>query len=296
MPAPAAGYAGGGAEPYGAARTAGGDGAARSAAARGRHANGRARMTISYTTEAAPASRPAPTRITSSAARTGRSCSTGPPLSPGADSGCRHGVPWLVGRLGGALALALSSGTRAGLADILEQAIRDTMAAHAGTCDLANPRSPSATVSIVRRRGDTLDYLALCDSPIVLRHRDGRVRVVLDDRTARLPGGRPYPPGLVDEMRNRPGGFWVASTKPEAAREALTGAVPVTDLDGVLVCTDGVHRLVEWYGHTWAQVVTIAEKYGPARLVELVREAERTHGPRGTAKVHDDATAVWIPL
>ena len=296
MPAPAAGYAGGGAEPYGAARTAGGDGAARSAAARGRHANGRARMTICYTTEAAPATPPRPNEDHVVCGPDWAVVLDGATPAPGADSGCRHGVPWLVGRLGGALALALSSGTRAGLADILEQAIRDTMAAHADTCDLANPRSPSATVSIVRRRGDTLDYLALCDSPIVLRHRDGSVRVVLDDRTARLPGGRPYPPGLVDEMRNRPGGFWVASTKPEAAREALTGAVPVTDLDGVLVCTDGVHRLVEWYGHTWAQVVTIAEKYGPARLVELVREAERTHGPRGTAKVHDDATAVWIPL
>lgn len=249
-------------------------------------------MRISYVTEAAPV----PGRENEDHVVCGPDWAVvldGATPWPGVDSGCRHGVPWLVGRLGGALARSLAAREPATLTELLEAAIRDTMAAHAGTCDLGNPSSPSATVAIVRRRGEVLDHLVLCDSPVVLRRTDGSVLVVHDDRTERLPGGRPYTYELVESMRNRPGGFWVASNRPEAAREALTGSTPVASLDGVLVCTDGVSRLVEWYGHAWEDVTAIAAKDGPARLVELVRRAEREQGPR-SGKVHDDATAVWM--
>ncbi|WP_433514862.1 protein phosphatase 2C domain-containing protein [Nonomuraea sp. CA-143628] len=212
----------------------------------------------------------------------------------GVESGCVHDVPWLVAHLGAALARQLSADPEVDLPDALAAAIRATMAAHEATCDLTNADSPSSTAAIVRRRAGRLDYLVLCDSPIALRSSDGRITVVDDDRTAHLPGGRPYSRELVRSLRNQAGGFWVASTRPEAAREALTGSVDGGDLDGVLMVTDGVSRLVEWYGHTWESLASTAKKDGPSRLVELVRAAEREHGPKEGVKVHDDATAAWV--
>ncbi|WP_344452242.1 hypothetical protein [Actinocorallia aurantiaca] len=48
--------------------------------------------------------------------------------------------------------------------------------------------------------------------------------------------------------RNHPGGFWVASTKPAAAREVLTGTVPLEEVASVSVMTDGATRLVDLFG------------------------------------------------
>ncbi|GII88997.1 hypothetical protein Ssi03_69870 [Sphaerisporangium siamense] len=212
----------------------------------------------------------------------------------GVESGCVHDVPWLVARLAAALARGLVLDRGASLQDILGGAIGATMKAHVDTCDLANPDSPSSTVAMLRRRGESVDYLVLCDSPVVLATGDGGVEVVHDDRTEHLPGGRPYSFELVRSTRNRPGGFWVASTDPGAAHEALTGSVAASDLDGALVLTDGVTRLVEWFGYSWETLRRVAEEQGPARLISLVREEEgKTVVPR-PGKPHDDATAAWV--
>jgi hypothetical protein len=208
----------------------------------------------------------------------------------GVDSGCVHDVSWLVRTLAGALAVRLDGDEP--LPGVLARAIAATMDAHAATCDLGNPNSPSCTVAIARRRGDRLDHLVLCDCAIGLWHRDGTVTVVTDDRLERLPGGRPYSLELVASLRNRPGGFWVASTCPEAAAQALTGSTPVAELRGIALFTDGVTRLADWYGHSWELLVSTAAR-APEDLPALVRAQERAHGPvRG--KAHDDATAAWL--
>lgn len=212
----------------------------------------------------------------------------------GVDSGCVHDVPWLVAQLASDLARGLTTRREASLADVLEHAIRSTMAAHSDTCDLANPDSPSSTVAIVRRRRDLVDYLVLCDSPVVLRRTDGTLTVIDDDRTDHLPGGRPYSLELVRSLRNRPGGFWVASTKPEAAREALTGTIDTGAISGALLMTDGVSRLVEWFGRSWGDLVEAADAHGPANLIAQVRDAEKAHDPPHRAKRYDDATAAWV--
>jgi hypothetical protein len=203
------------------------------------------------------------------------------------DSGCIHDVPWLVRHLAAGLLRGLALGG-APLPDVLAEAIGETCAAHAGTCDLRNPDSPSSTVAMIRRRGDTLDYLVLGDSPVILR-RGGEVLAVHDDRSDHLPGGRPYSLALVREMRNAPGGFWVASTNVQAAYEAVSGAA-----DGVTraaLLTDGVTRLHDWYGASWPDLLTVLEADGPAALIRRVREAERTTAVR-RGKRHDDATAI----
>ena len=206
------------------------------------------------------------------------------------DGGCVHDVPWLVRRLAAGI-LAGLLGDPMPLPDVLAEAIKRTCDAHARRCDLANPDSPSSTVAIVRARAGALDYLVLGDSPVVLR-RGSQIVPVRDDRADHLPGGRPYSAELVRRWRNRPGGFWVASTSQRAAREAITGTAE--NVTSAALLTDGVTRLVDRYGVTWTEVLKVLEATdGPAALIRWVRDEERA-APPPLGKPHDDATAVWI--
>lgn len=241
------------------------------------------------------ASEPAPGRANEDLVITGRGWVVvldGATRRPGIDDGCVHSVPWLVQTLGASLAERLDGPDS--LAATLAGAISATMAAHADTCDLDDPDSPSSTAAILREREGVVEYLVLCDSPILLCQRDGEVRVVQDDRIDRLPGGRPYSAELVRAQRNAEGGFWVASTRPEAAYRAVTGSVPVASLSAAALLTDGVTRLVEAYGISWPALTAHLAEHGPESLIRLVRETERRQGPPGTAKPHDDATAAWV--
>lgn len=210
----------------------------------------------------------------------------------GADSGCSHDVPWLVRHIASSLSNGLTV-SQSPLADILATAIGDTRNAHSATCDLTNPDSPSTTVSVVRVAGTSLDYLTLGDSPIVLWQPGRDIQVFLDDRTAHLPGGRPYTFELVRSLRNKPGGFWIASTVPEAAYKAITGTVELHPDSEIALLTDGVTRLVEFYDYTWDRLFGQLRESTPKALIVSVREIERERGtPYG--KQHDDATAVHI--
>lgn len=211
----------------------------------------------------------------------------------GVDSGCLHDVAWLVHRLAAALSARLAAGSPGPLADVLAAAIKEVCAAHADTCDLANPDSPSSTVAMVRWGEGHVECLVLADSPVVVGHADGAVTVVDDDRIMRLPGGLPYTRELVRSQRNRPGGFWVASTSRAAAYEAVTATFPEEDVAAVAVLTDGVTRLVERYGFTWPDLLGELRRSGPDHVIDLVRQAERA-APASRGKPHDDATALII--
>ncbi|MFD0856676.1 hypothetical protein ACFQ07_30875, partial [Actinomadura adrarensis] len=142
---------------------------------------------------------------------------------PGVESGCTHGPAWLVHRLASELSgrLALNEpGVRLPLTDVLAASIKATAEAHTGTCALDNPDSPSATVAMLRWRNTTTEWLVLADSPLLLDLGNGDLSVIRDDRVDRLPS---YTTEAVRAARNSPGGFWVASTRPEAAYQALHG-------------------------------------------------------------------------
>ncbi|GAA4983504.1 protein phosphatase 2C domain-containing protein [Yinghuangia aomiensis] len=208
--------------------------------------------------------------------------------TPVGESGCGHGVPWLVARLGMQLAVGIVSGVGEPLAAILAEAIEQVCGMHADSCDLGHPDSPSSTVTMLRWEGGTVDYLVLCDSPLVIEGGDGSLRTYVDDATAHLVSRTRDD---VRKLRNRPGGFWVASTDPAAAEHALTGSVDAAEVRRVALMTDGLSRLVERYGWTWSRVLDVVETEGPGAAVRAVREAEVATVP-GTfpGKPHDDAT------
>jgi hypothetical protein len=206
------------------------------------------------------------------------------------NSGCIHDVPWLVRHLAAGITHHLVAGDALSLPDLLADAIKTTMHAHEDTCDLSNPDSPSSTVAIIRFRDSDLDYLVLGDSPVILRAGQG-FREIKDDRTDHLPGGRPYTHELVTRMRNKSGGFWVASTNPEAAYQAVSGNTD--DAMDAAMLTDGVTRLVDLYGYDWQAIFAVLDSQGPSELISMVRAAER-RSPPPHGKPHDDATAIYV--
>jgi hypothetical protein len=229
------------------------------------------------------------------------------------DSGCNHGVPWYVGRLGSAL-LARTADSTIGLKSCLASAIEDVARLHFDTCDLTNPGTPQSTVAVLRVRDSELDWLVLADSVVVL-DLGGELRAISDDRvegaaqaqreeTLRSHVGTTEHDQSVSRlvqtqrsMRNQPGGYWVAAADPAAASESLTGAAHLSTVRRVAVLSDGAARLVEFGLAGWEQVLSTLVGDGPQALIDEVRRAEATD-PRGDRwpryKASDDATAVYV--
>lgn len=217
----------------------------------------------------------------------------------GVDSGCRHDVRWLVDHLAVHLGTTLTLEASVPLPDILAGAVTALRRDHEHTCDLDNPHSPSSTVAVVRVRDEELfDYLVLADSAVLI-DIGGDVTCVTDDRLDHLPG---YSLEVVGALRNRHDGFWVASTSPEAAYQAVTGTVPAGDVRRAALVSDGASRHVELLGlGGWAGLLDALATRGPEAVIADVRDAERAQlgddprGPHGRRiKKHDDAAAAYI--
>lgn len=170
---------------------------------------------------------------------------------------------------------------------------------------------------MLRWTEDRVDALVLADSPIVAFTRQGP-QVVADDRIAnlvvpggyrqRLRSGGGYGPDHVTalraagrsagQLRNVPGGFWVAEADPAAATHARIATWPRQDVTAALLASDGVSCGVDDYHlFDWPTVLTLATDTGPAAVLARVRDAERAdpdaqRWPR--PKRHDDQALVLV--
>lgn len=236
--------------------------------------------------------------------------------SPGGrDTGCVHGVAWYARTLGAHLA-ASATGNRMPLNEVLANGISQVRQLHAGTCDLDHPGTPSATAILVRANGDTLEYLVLADSVLLLQPVNDEPVAISDTRLEDIAAGlRPNYRELpvqeretarqayiskLDALRNRPDGYWSASTDPAAAEHAITGSSPVADLVAVGLLSDGAGRLADRYHLAdWPQIAATLAKHGPGELIRQLRTVEAAdpeclRWPR--SKIRDDATVVYWTL
>ncbi|MEU5212512.1 hypothetical protein [Streptomyces sp. NPDC020742] len=238
---------------------------------------------------------------------------------PAGDYGCRHTVPWFTARLGGALLELSVSHRDMTLTEALAGAIARTTAVHRGTCDLSHVRTPQATVVAARWSADTVEYLVLSDSVLLLERTDGSVDAVVDPRLDTLPpavtaqreavralprdsaeraaAAREYV-RAVEALRNAEGGFFTAAADPAVAARAVTGTAPRTGLRSLTALSDGAGRWVEVFRQgSWADCVGLVGDRGPQALVDAVRAAEAAD-PDGAAhprgKVRDDASVIFV--
>ena len=230
-------------------------------------------------------------------------------------TGCIHGTAWYARQLGTELHRSAVNGTDS-LENCLSEAIERTAHLHTGTCDLGDPMTPSATVAVCRADGQHLDWLVLCDATLVLDSADGP-QAVSDHRVSEVT--RKQRREMADaleslsptrrfhalvraqrEMMNVQEGYWVAAADPKAAREAITGTIPLTELSLAVLLTDGAARAVDDFRvMDWVDVVALLVSDGPSALLARTRELEssdpdRKRWPRN--KKHDDASvAVFHP-
>ncbi len=229
------------------------------------------------------------------------------------DTGCIHGVPWFVGNLARSLAEHHDDLP----ADALAAAIRETAAAHRGTCDLSHPGTPSAAVAIAQAHDDVLRYLVLGDVALAVETTGGLL-IITDNRvdstaTAEraaadaLPADSPEKAEALVRMkvaelaaRNVPGGFWVAAADPAVVSHSLTGEIPLRTIHRAILLTDGATRAVSPFGlYDWPGVFSAVAKEGPGGLIKQVRiaeDADPTANRYPRNKIHDDATVAFIVL
>jgi hypothetical protein len=230
----------------------------------------------------------------------------------GMEIGCAHGTPWYVQQLGTRLLVKVGteSQDRTPLADLLAESIAEVSALHADTCDLTHPGTPASTVAILRSFG-LVEYLVLSDSAVILETlqglqviQDSRVdatavelaEVVLATATSDVTHAERRRAMIAERRaaRNVPGGYWIASTDPEAAAHAVTGRV--RHIRRAAVLTDGATRLHDFGLATWGELLDTLDLHGPAEVIRQVRAAEDedptcTKWPR--TKTYDDATAAF---
>ncbi|MFK0157779.1 protein phosphatase 2C domain-containing protein [Streptomyces sp. NPDC090499] len=217
-------------------------------------------------------------------------------------TGCLHSVHWFTARLGGALTeLTVSRGDLT-LREILEQAIARTAVAHGDTCDLSHPRTPQATVVLSRWSAETVEFLVLSDSALLLRSPDGTVTPVLDDRLDRVPRASLASDAIADAtVRNKEGGFFTAAADPSVAARAVAGTVPRAEVRALAALTDGATRWTEKFREgDWTALLDVVRKEGARALVGRVRELEAADREERAflrrSKTHDDATVVYVEL
>ncbi|SUA73664.1 Uncharacterised protein [Nocardia otitidiscaviarum] len=236
------------------------------------------------------------------------------------DGATNHGVAHKIS--GGVYAehlghsIANRSNESPSLPDIFECALRETVTALDLTSGSRN--MPSSTVAMVRQRAEGLvDLFVLGDSTVVLGYHNGSQEFYSDDRLEHLglPQSAEYRSrlqhgcGFTDQhrkllaelqqgqrrLRNRPGGYWIASTDPEAARHAVTTTLPAADLAWFAIATDGVTDLLEPLEIRWQDIARM-DSAELAGLLERLHRWETEVDPEGRtvprAKQHDDKTVV----
>lgn len=198
-------------------------------------------------------------------------------------------------------------------------AVAGAIDATANTYDLHAGRSPSSTVTVLRVGEGVAHLYVLGDSPIHYGTA-ASVDVLRDDRLDSLaPAERAayvealragygyteqHRQALVTlqreqrKYRNRPGGYWIAETYPEAARHGMTRTVPQSSISWAVLGTDGATDLLAANpGTDWRAIAHRTDDQLQALLAQL-QQWEQENDPDGQrfprAKPHDDKTLVAL--
>lgn len=231
---------------------------------------------------------------------------------------CQHDARWFTHALGVRLLTELTAEPAAWIAEGVARAIEAVATEHGKTCEIDDETHPSATVTILRELPDVYEYYVLGDSTIVFGNAEGAEVARSDKRLSHVASveraqaraakrGTPERDSALVHLveaersqRNVRGGYWIASTNPDAAARGRQGHIGRRELRRAALLSDGAAAAVERYDlMDWRSALDTMEKDGPQAIIRAVREAEGSdpyaeRWPR--SKVHDDATAVMCML
>jgi hypothetical protein len=220
-------------------------------------------------------------------------------------------------RLGTEIASAISASP----AGLLPQILATAITATAATLNLHDDDGPSSTVAIARVSNGAADLLLLGDSYVAYRSAS-TTAVLTDDRLDhlrlpqvrlyrdRLAAGSGYGPAHTATLRelqacqrarrNVPGGYWIASANPEAAKHAVTLALPAASLDWIILATDGAVDTARHLGLDDWEAIAHSDQSTLSGLLQQCHEWEKNTDPDGRqyprAKRHDDKAIATVRL
>ncbi|GAB3158064.1 protein phosphatase 2C domain-containing protein [Myceligenerans halotolerans] len=226
-----------------------------------------------------------------------------------------HDPGWFAEQIAHALAETLTAG--APTADAVAQAIETTRDVHGLTTETA----PTSTVTVARWTPHIVETYVLGDSPAVVLHRDGTETIHEDHRLAnvataertayrsRLAAGHGYDDthhatliglqAVQARRRNEPGGYWIAGTVPDAAHHGLISTTSRTDIEAIILASDGVALDRHPTATRWRSLYDDAIEHSPEQVLRRIHYAENSD-PNGRrwprAKPHDDKTIVIASL
>lgn len=223
-----------------------------------------------------------------------------------------HDGGWYAERLKDALSFELTTRPEAPTADIVARAIEVAASAH------DDPKTcPTSTIAMARWSDREVEVYVLGDSTAVLINEDGEqefndsrladiapeIRAEYRSRLAEGHGVDERHRELLRELqarqasvRNQQGGYWIAGSEPNAARQGLVKRQPTPSVNAVVLATDGAASALQ-YGlvDTW----TDSAETDLRQLLTAAQAAEESD-PLGTkwprSKTHDDKTAQVIRL
>lgn len=194
---------------------------------------------------------------------------------------------------------------------ILAAAIENT----AQQLGLSPGRSPSSTVTILRRRHDHLEILVLGDNLVVVPGAtitddriDGLDLVQRRQYRVRLAAGSGFDNTHRDLLRalqvqqaarsNRTGGYWIAEAEPKAARHAVLRCFDIDDVPWAVLVTDGAYTPLQHLGYAdWSTLADLTSD-GLQALLERCYSWEANDDPDARdlprAKCHDDKSIAVI--
>lgn len=196
---------------------------------------------------------------------------------------------------------------QAGLAAAIDQTSRELR--------LSRGRSPSSTVTVVRRVGDVVEFLLLGDNliafPDVTVSDDRIARVGIEERQEyqrRLTSGTGYDRTHRAAMRelqrrqaasrNQEGGYWIAEADPSAADHAIVGRRSLAQSPWAVLATDGAYKTMAHLGLDDWNVVRDANRDELTGILHQCQQWEAISDPDGRelprAKRHDDKSLATI--
>src|SRR6185437_10064785 len=176
---------------------------------------------------------------------------------------------------------------------------------------------PFASFALIREFDDRIELVNLGDCRILWKKRSSdEVQSFGSSRVTELDAGvvreikRLHSEGITDNAdiwkaiapiiqtnrnsKNRPGGYWILDLTGEGLDHLQTMQIGPSDVDKVLLCTDGYYRLVDTYAkRTDKSLFDNSVGKGIANSIRSIREIERSDDrclafPR--IKSSDDAT------
>ncbi len=189
----------------------------------------------------------------------------------------------------------------------------------AGSAEVAD--KPSTTLSLLRIRGEYLEYYSICDSEIVIRKKDGSVLHILDDRLTKLDNinfdrmrkianekgitlraAFPYIKEYILYNRaqmNKPNGYAAIAHTTDGLESGLYGKVRLEEVQDALLYTDGfaeAYDLFRIYPSPAALLEEVSTKGIRAVLDNLFAAQEKDADCNRYArnKKRDDISAIYI--